>query len=179
MSKIYKVLVDKKAEASPLIIAIVLCLILIMSAMSEVFRLTIITSGVRESLQSVVISVATSNYDELYNGLREGYSGGYVLSGNSWEEQLDFSDIYAILDENLGTVESGSYHVKEQDDGYEYRFSELEISVNNTSFAPRENDSNFSATVSLKLEIPLAFGWDMLAPLELNIETNAVYVPKF
>ena len=39
-------------------------------------------------LQSAVISVATANYDDLYNGLREGYSGGYKFTSlEQWQRQ--------------------------------------------------------------------------------------------
>ncbi|MFR3166196.1 MAG: hypothetical protein ACLTQG_30635 [Hungatella sp.] len=70
-------------------------------------RLSIIANGVRNALQSAVISVATTNYDEAYNGLREGYSGGYWLSGEQWEENLDYGDIYEQLDELLGRQTMG------------------------------------------------------------------------
>ena len=48
----------------------------------EYMRLMIVAQGVRDSVQSAIVDVATENWDEAYAGLREGYSGGYQLSGS-------------------------------------------------------------------------------------------------
>ncbi len=81
MQKIRRLFEDKKGNTTPHTIALILGILFTICALSEFFRLSIIANGVRNALQSAVISVATTNYDEAYNGLREGYSGGYWLSG--------------------------------------------------------------------------------------------------
>ena len=76
MREIKKLVKDKNGNTTPLTIALILALLFTLCALSEFFRLSVIANGVRNALQSAVISVATTNYDEVYNGLREGSSGG-------------------------------------------------------------------------------------------------------
>ncbi len=177
--KIKKVFKDKKAESTPMTIALILSILIMCCAMAEFFRLGIIVQGVRDALQSSVISVATSNYDEVYNGLREGYSGGYTLSGSSWQTNIDYYDVYGRMDSILGTESVGSYHVKENEADYEYRYSNLDIDISNTALAPGNANTNFEADVTVTIEIPLSFGWDLVQPLQMDIRTKATYMPKF
>lgn len=51
--------------------------------MWEYSRLNIVGFGVRDAVQAAITQVCTDNYDQLYNGLREGYSGGYKLQNSN------------------------------------------------------------------------------------------------
>ncbi len=170
---------DKSGNSTPTIIALILGLLFLICAMSEFFRLMIIAQGVRDGLQQAVISVATTNYDETYRGLREGYSGGYRLSGEQWVEDLDYDDVYYRLDSLLGTERDGSYHVKEQEGGYEYRLSGLRVEITNTGLAPGSASRNFEVDARITIEIPMSFGWGMVPPLTMELRTKAAYMPKF
>lgn len=170
---------DKSGNSTPTIIALILGLLFLICAMSEFFRLMIIAQGVRDGLQQAVISVATTNYDETYRGLREGYSGGYRLSGEQWVEDLDYDDVYYRLDSLLGTDRDGSYHVKEQEDGYEYRLSGLRVEITNTGLAPGSASRNFEADARITIEIPMSFGWGVIPPVTMELRTKAAYMPKF
>ena len=170
---------DKSGNSTPAIIALILGLLFLVCAMSEFFRMMIIAQGVRDGLQQAVISVATTNYDETYRGLREGYSGGYRLSGEQWVEDLDYDDVYYRLDSLLGTERDGSYHVKEQENGYEYRLSGLRVEITNTELAPVSASRNFEADARITIEIPMSFGWGMVPPLTMELRTKAAYMPKF
>ena len=152
MKKIQKVIKDKRGMSYPLTVSLVLALLILLCVMAEFFRLNVIAYGVRESLQASVISVATTNYNEVYDGIREGI---------------------------LGTQIQGNYHVKPQSSGYEYRVSDLNVTIVNTPFAPGNANQNFEAQVSVLLEIPLSFGWEMLPPVRMTIHTKAAYMPKF
>lgn len=176
---IQKVMKDKRGTSTPLTIALILGLLLLICAMAEFFRLGIIVQGVRDGLQQAVITVATTNYDETYNGLREGYSGGYTLSGESWQENLDYDDVYNRLDNLLGTDESGGYHIKEDKSGYEYRLSGLSVDIENTPLTPGSADDNLEADARITIEIPLSFGWGKLPPLKMELRTRSAYMPKF
>ncbi len=169
-------------NSTPLTVALVLVLLLVICAVAEFLRLMIIVQGVRDGVQQAVIAVMTTNYDEAYNGLREGYSGGYVLSGGHWVENLDYSDVYRRLDTLLGTQEQGSYHVKVQNqesNGYEYRLSELDVAITNTPLTPGNANRNMEADVKIRIEIPFSFGWGLVPPLTMQIRTKAAYMPKF
>lgn len=177
--RIRRLLSEQDGNSTPLTIAVILGMLLVVCAMAEFFRLSIIVGGVRDGLQQAVISVAVTNYDETYNGLREGYSGGYYLSGGQWKEGLDYADVYQRLDELLGTEKQGNYHVKSQEGGYEYRLSGLTLEIQNTELAPTQTNRNFEAEARIRIEVPLSFGWDMVPPLALEVGTRAVYMPKF
>lgn len=179
MRKLKAVLQSKRGNSTPMTIALVLGLLLLTCAMAEFFRLGLIVQGVRDGLQQAVITVATTNYDETYNGLREGYSGGYMLSGDSWEENLDYDDVYYRLDTLLGTDGRGSYHLKVQGESYEYRLSGLRVDIQNTPLTPGNTNRNFEADARITIEIPLSFGWEQVPPLKMEVRTRAAYMPKF
>lgn len=86
--KLFKIMKDRRGNSTPLTIALILGLLLLICALSEFFRLGIIVSGVRDGLQQAVITVATTNYDEAYNGLREGYSGDISCPAKSGRRTL-------------------------------------------------------------------------------------------
>lgn len=171
-----RILKNKEGNAAIQACVIVLCMLLLFTVISEYLRLQMITRGIRDSVQAAVISVAIQNYDDVYNGLREGYSGGYELDDHDqWITRIDEG---AVLDSltSLLNLEAGSKFAGEK---LEYTISNLEVSTLNTTFAP-ENDSNkFEAEVVLDLEIPLSFGWEHLPPLQIKLKVNAGYTPKF
>ncbi len=182
MIKLSKILHQKNGNGVILACVIVLSLILTFSVISEYLRLQMIAKGIRDALQSSIISVATINYDDVYNGLIEGYSGGYTLSSqDQWQEKIDKGSIYFQLDQLLGLKNEGGYHIKHTTNAYEYRLSDLKVSIINASLAPSKssNTNNFKAEAYIKLEVPIGFGFDMLPPLVINLRVNAGYTPKF
>jgi hypothetical protein len=171
-----RIIKDKEGSAALFAIVIVLCLILLFTVISEYLRLQIIASGVRDALQSSVIAVATENYDEVYNGLREGYSGGYQLNEmDSWEEQIDSGAVFMKLSDKLGLIGETKYS-----GGYlEYSLYDLDIQINNASFATSDNNNRFEAEAWVTLLVPLSFGWEHLPPMEIRLKVKAGYSPKF
>ncbi len=75
--KIKQILRRKDGAGFPLIIAITLSMVIIFTGISEYFRLMIVAQGVRDAVQAAVISTVVENYDDVYHGIREGYSGAY------------------------------------------------------------------------------------------------------
>lgn len=177
--RIRNVLRNKKGETAVLTVALILGLLLLLCAMAEFFRLAVIVQGVRDGLQQSIITVATTNYDETYNGLREGYSGGYMLSGDEWQENLDYDYVLIRLSNLLGADRRGSTLIKGQPEGYEYRLSGLNVEIINAPLTPGNTKKNFEADARITIEIPLSFGWDMVPPLKMEIRTRAAYMPKF
>ena len=172
-----KNILNNKGNAIPLACAIVVCLLLISSVMMEYFRLNVIAGGVRDSLQAAVLSVATQNYDEVYNGLREGYSGGYSKDTNgAWRAEMDIGDVYTELDKLLGLEEVHSKRVGEIE---EFRLSDLDIEMINTPFAPSTSDNKLTVNAKIRLKVPLSFGWESLPPMIITVRTSAKYISKF
>ena len=166
----------------PLAIAIALSIVIISCGAFEYMRLMNIAQGVRDGVQSAIISVATENYDGVYAALREGYSGGYVNDGSGFDEQLNLGDVYARLDSVLDLRRQGVYHIKYVDgDVMEYRVSNLNVNVVNAPFAPSDRDAaqKFLAEATIYLEVPLSFGWSALPPMRITLNCKAGWTPRF
>ena len=181
MTNLMKIFSNKKGNSTPLILAVVLAIIILSCATFEYMRLMIVAIGVRDSVQAAIIDVAIENCDEVYNGLREGYSGGYSLTGVAWEQDLTTGDIYDRLEENLGLEQKGGKYVKYAGDVLEYEVSGLSIGVINAPFAPSNPKSinQFTVEGAVDVTVPLSFGWEHLLPMKIRMGLKAVYVPKF
>lgn len=176
-----KLLRNKGGDGSLIAVVIVISILLISCSVYEYIRLTIIARGVRDAVQSSIISVATTNYDEVYNGLREGYSGGYTLDGNYWNERLDIGDIYGQLDRTLGLTRQSGKHVKYTGQTLEYALWGLDVDIKNAPFAPSSAGTadKFLSEATIELEAPLSFGWESLPPMRIILHVKAGYTPKF
>jgi hypothetical protein len=181
MIKFRKILLNKGGSSTPLIVAIVLVIIILSSAAFEYMRLMIVAMGIRDAVQSSVIEVATENWDEVYNGLREGYSGGYTLTGSSWSENISTGNIYERLEENLSLVQEGDKYVKYAGSNLEYTISNLCVNVMNVPLAPAyvSGTNQFTVEGAVDIAVPLSFGWEHLPNLKFKLKLEAGYVPKF
>ncbi|MDL2294714.1 hypothetical protein LJC60_08855 [Ruminococcaceae bacterium OttesenSCG-928-D13] len=182
MSSVTQILKDRRGATSfPLIVAITLALVIIFAGISEYLRLLIIAQGVRDAVQSSAISAVTENYDDVYHGVREGYSGAYQPMAEDFEESLDYGDIYRRLDNHLGLSRSGGYHQKLTDSGeLEYRVWGLDVDISNAPFAAGDvSGDRFIIDCTIELEVPVRFGGEMLPPMRITVKTSAGYTPKF
>jgi len=182
MRKIFNILKDNRGEAFPLIVAISLALIMIMCGITEYMRLNIIAQGVRDAVQTAIISTVNDNYDDVYHGVREGYSGGYQPTDASFEESLDYGEIYAQLDSLLGLSRSGGYHVKYTADGHvEFKLSGLSVEIVNAPLAPSDpkNAQRFIANATIRLEVPVSFAGNLLPPMRITLKLQAGWIERF
>jgi len=179
--KLKRILKDRSGASFPLIVAITLALVIIFAGISEYLRLLIVAQGVRDAVQSAVIATVTENYDDVYHGVREGYSGAYQPMAEDFEESLDYGDIYNRLDGVLGLSRSGGYHVKRTaDGGTEFRVWGLSVDIQNAPFATGDTSSDrFIADCAIELEVPVSFGGRLLPPMRITVRTSAGYTPKF
>ena len=88
MKKIREVLKSKSGQGVPMILAVVLCCLILACVTFEYMRLMIVAQGVRDSVQSAIVDVATENWDEAYAGLRNRYTYSYQLAGSSWSQNV-------------------------------------------------------------------------------------------
>lgn len=179
--KIKEILKDNRASSFPFIIAITLSLAIIFCGISEYFRLMIVAQGVRDAVQTAVITVVNDNYDDVYHGVREGYSGAYQPIAEDFEESLDYGDIYDRLDGILGLSYSGGYHEKRTSEGkLEFRVWRLDVDIRNAPFASGDqNSARFEADSTIMLEVPVSFGGKLLPPMCIRVKTSAGYTPRF
>lgn len=181
MRNLKKILSDKSGSSAPLTLAVVLVVLLLSCTVYEYMRMTVIAEGVRDAVQSAMIDVATENWDDAYNGLREGYSGGYVLSGTDWTVRLDTGDVYARLGDTLGVKSVGGKYVKYTGPDTEYTLSGLSVTMQNAPLAPANTGGipQLSATGTVDVEVPLSFGWGHLPPLKFTMKLKGGFTPKF
>lgn len=181
MNRLKSLLKSKSGSGTPLILAIVLVCIILSTAAFEYARLIIVAQGVRDSVQEAVIDVATENWDEAYAGLREGYSGGYALSGTRWYQNVTSGNVYERLKDVLGLKYQSGKYVKYSGENAEYKLSGLTVSVANAPLAPSDPNSISQLTVTgtITVEVPLSFGWEHLPPMSITMKFKSVYVPKF
>lgn len=181
MRKIQKLLCSKKAYSSvPLAVVIALAGMMFFVVLWQIIRLITISAGVEDAVQSAVIATSVGNYSNVYDGVREGYSGGYRFSGNSWRAAVSTGDVYGRLDQLLGLHSSGGKHVKTNSDGTEYAVYGLSVNVDNAQFAPTSGDIlQFSATSYITLEVPLSFCGDILPPMKIRLCMKSKYTPRF
>lgn len=181
MRKIYGIIRNKGGTSFPLIVAVTLALLIIFCGISEYIRLMIIAQGVRDAVQSSVISTVNDNYSEVYHGVREGYSGAYQPSADDFKESLDYGDIYKRLDKVLGLRPENGSHVKYTENAVEFRLSDLSVNFENMPLAPSDPDNSkgFLADATVKLEVPVSFCGQSLPPMRINLKAQAKYMPLF
>ena len=121
---------------------------------------------VRSAVQDAVTTTCTENYAAVYNGVREGYSGGYKLEKNgSWSEAIDPGDVYDKLDHVLGTRKEGEAHVKNVNGREMFSLSNLEVQMTNAPFAPDGTDANkLTGVAYVTLSVPMGFNWGNVPP---------------
>ncbi|MNW41111.1 hypothetical protein D3C74_182380 [compost metagenome] len=172
---------NRSGSGFPLIIAIILAVLITSCAVYEYLRLSIIAAGIRDAVQSAIISVATNNYSNVYPGLRQSYSGGFNRSSSGWSEQISTGDIYSQLTETLGLIPENNHYVKQAGNQLEYSLSGLTVKILNAPFAPSDLNSirQFTAQAVIHLKVPLSFGWGHMPPMEADLPIQAVYRPRF
>ena len=168
--KFRAILKSNKGSAFPLTIAVTLALLLLLCVASEGIRLMIIAQGVRDAVQSAVISTVNDSYDNAYQ-----------LSADDFEESLDYGDIYGRLDNLLELRQENGYHVKYAGDEAEFRLSDLSVHLRNMPLAPSDPDNanGYLADVVIRLEVPVRFGGNILPPMTVDLKVQAKYMPLF
>ena len=63
MNRLKTVLKDRSGQGTPMILAVVVCCLILACVVFEYMRLMIVAQGVRDSVQSAIVAVATENWD--------------------------------------------------------------------------------------------------------------------
>lgn len=181
MRRLRNILRSNKGSTGISTVAVAMFLLVLVATGLEYLRLNVIAQGTRDGVQAVITQACTNNYDKLYNGLREGYSGGYTLQKGKWVQDINSEDAYAMLDKQLGTQPDGSGHAKRSGNTLEFRISDLSIQMTNTPFAPDEagGENRFTGEATYTVTIPLSFGWQGMPPLKIPMKVKAGYTAKF
>lgn len=176
-----KIIKNNDGSSAIWITAVIFFLLVVLATGFEYIRLNIIAKGTRDAMQTVITQSCTANYDKLYNGLREGYSGGYELTKNKWGENIDNGDIENLINKQMGTQKDTIGYVKYIKDKVEFKISDLSVQMTNTPFAPNNTKDvqKFMGTAEYTLTVPLSFGWQGLPPMKIHMKAVSGYTAKF
>lgn len=142
-----------------------------------------IIKGIRDAIETSATSVMTQNYDETYPCLREGYSAGYELNETSgeWDENIDTGDIEEHLIKLLGLKVEGNDLVKRKGSKLEFKISNIDINIINRELSPKDvsKAEKFKIEVKSNITIPVAFGFDEVNPLNIDLKVISGYTNIF
>ena len=79
---------DRKGNMMPLVVAVTICMLIIILGVAEYMRLVITAAGIKDAMESAVISTVNDNYNEVYHSVREGYAAGYEPDGESFSPSV-------------------------------------------------------------------------------------------
>ena len=93
---------------APAAVAAAIAMLFIILGVSEYMRLVITAAGIKDAMESAVVSVVNDNYNEVYHGVREGYAAGYEPDDTGFTASVDHGDIYGRMCFLLGLEEDGT-----------------------------------------------------------------------
>ena len=99
-----------------------------------------------------------------------------------WEEKLNTGDIYAYLDDTIGTQSQGGRRVKYiGDEEMEFAIDSLDVTIRNAPLAPSDpkNAQRFEADAVVRLEVPVRFGGKLLPSMVITLKVQAGYIEVF
>ena len=171
------ILKDRQGNMTPLIVVVTIILLLIILVVSEYMRLMITAAGVKDAMESAVISTINDNYNEVYHSVREGYAAGYEPEDETFVAVVDTGDIYGRLCFLLGLEEAENGYVRYSNNGEkEYYISNLSVYLPNTSL---RGGGEYYATASVRLSVPVRFAGKLLPDMVITIKAKAAYTEKF
>ncbi len=146
----------------------------------EYSRLHLISKGVRDAVEQSVTSVAINNAYNSFNGVREGNSGAYILSGDDdWRENISTSDVVYKLTALLKLKTKDGEYLRMNPEGgtYEYKISDIQVTPDNAEFASNSEKAKYMATCTVT--VPLSPGLGVFPPVALHLRHQSIYVALF
>lgn len=169
---------DHTGSMVPLAVAVTIGMLLVILGVSEYMRLVITAAGIKDAMESAVISTVNDNYNEVYHSVREGYAAGYEPDGESFAASVDYGDIYGRMCFLLGLEEDGDGYVRINNGGEkEYRLSGLQVSIPNTAIA--SPGGTYYADASVTMEVPVRFAGKIVSNMSIKLKVRAAYKEKF
>ena len=138
----------------------------------------ITAAGIKDAMESAVVSVVNDNYNEVYHGVREGYAAGYEPDDTGFAASVDHGDIYGRMCFLLGLEEDGNSYVRYNNSGeLEYRLKNLSVDIHNTALA--SPGGTYYADAEVTMEVPVRFAGKILSNMSVRLKVRAAYREKF
>lgn len=162
---------DRKGNMMPLVVAVTICMLIIILGVAEYMRLVITAAGIKDVMESAVISTVNDNYNEVYHSVREGYAAGYEPDGESFSPSVDYGDIYSRMCFLLGLEEDGAGYVRINNGGeMEYCLSNLCVYIHNNALGA--GGGPYYADASIRLEVPVRFAGKIITNMSINLKVG-------
>lgn len=169
---------SRQGSMFPLSVAVCVFLLLLFLGITEYMRLVITAAGVKDALESAVVSVVNDNYNEVYHSIREGYAAGYEPSEMGFVPSVDYGDVYGRISQQLGLKRQGDKYVSTGSSGEtEYELSGLTVRVSNTAFA--SPGGTYRADATIRMEVPVRFAGHTVANMTIDLKAGAAYRERF
>ena len=155
-----RLLTGQEGSMAPVAVAAAIAMLFIILGVSEYMRLVITAAGIKDAMESAVVSVVNDNYNEVYHGVREGYAAGYEPDDTGFLE------------------EDGNSYVRYNNSGeLEYRLKNLSVDIHNTALA--SPGGTYYADAEVTMEVPVRFAGKILSNMSVRLKVRAAYREKF
>lgn len=119
----------------------------------KIYMIMLNGQRVKESMKEACLYVMTSNWDELYSSIREGYAGAYNFEG---EELIDPERVYDIMQKELNTVKRENEYIKYgSNNEVVYKYYNIKMNINNTGFRNTADSYNIDLSLTYEASINL------------------------
>lgn len=170
---------NNKGNTSPLFLVLLFMICLFASIIMEYAKSYTIIHLVQNSLDTATLTVSTENAPEIYNGLREGHTGGYNLDTPTPVVKVVKKTLFEYLEISLNVKSVDGKLVKQTASKNTVFFlSNFTFNVIPTEYAPKSKNATFTANISCKLTIPFNDFFGNFK-LEIPIKSHAEYIRVF
>lgn len=176
IKKIKKFINNKSGKAGSIYIYGIFILyvcILLSIALNKYYIMWTNGLRVKEAMKEACISVLTSNWDDIYSSLIEGYAGGYDYEG---EETLDSDRVYEIMEKELGTKKVDGAYVLYSGNEVVYKYYDIITEINNTGYKNRDEALNIY--LELTYEVPFKI-LHIEFPMAIKLKNKAIWRAKY
>ena len=141
----------------------------------KIYTIIILGMRVKETMKEACIYVMTSNWDELFHSVKEGYAGAYNFEG---EELLDADRVYDIMQKELETEKFEGQYVRYGNNLNEviFKYYDIEMKINNTGF--KNIDDSYNIDLKLTFEAPIEI-LTIKFPIKVDLKNKARWNAKY
>lgn len=169
----------------PMVAGLLLILLMLFCAVYEYLRVVSIIIQLDHAVEQSIQGVAMENWDEVYQGIREGYAGTYTKAEltDDWEEVMNKEQILAQMKKMIEFKVAGNTWVKEDDAGnvlFSLKPRDTTVKITNTQLAAAEGDALTVETTNT-ITVPWRFLGSMFnaPPIVVERVTVSGYTRKF
>lgn len=188
LSKIGKILRSKKGSLYIYGAFLIMALILILSVLFEYFRIHGTISRVERAYEKAMISVAITNYDEIFTSMREsGQTGGVFEGGNEtelgsserpvWTEITDMGDVSEELASllEIQNLEEG-LHSFDPKGNWLYSVEDMTMVIHQTE--NYKDEPRYEIEGDFRIEIPVYLMGKQVSVFSTRLPSKAVWKNK-